>query len=103
MELVMIFVAMQLRTRQDPHICLCLKLSIKDVSVIPTSIMVDLPAVWENFLKGIVAPIAEAAPLFYSTSILLGGLGLDKTGNTFGSFGCVNASVQARFLGQSIR
>ena len=44
-------------------------------------------------------------PLFYSTSIPLGGVGLDpyKIGITLGSFGCVNAIVQARFLGPSIR
>jgi hypothetical protein len=44
-------------------------------------------------------------PLFYSTSIPLGGVGLDpyNIGITLGSFGCVNAIVQARFLGPSIR
>ena len=44
-------------------------------------------------------------PLFYSTSIPLGGLGLDpyNIGITLGSFGFVNAFVQARFLGPSIR
>ena len=44
-------------------------------------------------------------PLFYSTSIPSGGLGLDpyKIGITLGSFGCINAIVQARFLGSSIR
>ena len=44
-------------------------------------------------------------PLFYSTSIPLGGLGLDpyNIGITLGTFGCVNAMVQARFLGPSIR
>lgn len=44
-------------------------------------------------------------PLFYSSSIQSGGLGLDpyKIGITLGSFGCVNAIVQARFLGPSIR
>ena len=44
-------------------------------------------------------------PLFYSTSIPLGGVGLDpyKIGIIMGSFGCVNAILQARFLGPSIR
>jgi hypothetical protein len=44
-------------------------------------------------------------PLFYSTSIPLGGVGLDPyyIGITLGSFGCVNAIVQARFLGPAIR
>ena len=44
-------------------------------------------------------------PLFYSTSIPLGGLGLDpyKIGLTLGCFGCINAVVQARFLGPLIR
>ena len=44
-------------------------------------------------------------PLFYSTSIPLGGLGLDPyyIGITLGTFGCVNAIVQARFLGPLIR
>ena len=44
-------------------------------------------------------------PLFYSTSIPLGGVGLDpyRIGLTLGSFGCVNAIVQAKFLGLSIR
>ncbi|KAF8813375.1 major facilitator superfamily multidrug-resistance, DHA1 sub-family [Phlegmacium glaucopus] len=44
-------------------------------------------------------------PLFYSTSIQLGGLGLDPylIGITLGSFGCVNAVVQARLLGPLIR
>ena len=48
---------------------------------------------------------AALLPLFYSTSITLGGVGLDpyKIGITLGSFGCVNAIVQARFLGPSIR
>ena len=48
---------------------------------------------------------AALLPLFYSTSIPLGGVGLDpyKIGITLGSFGCVNAIVQARFLGPSIR
>ena len=45
------------------------------------------------------------SPLFYSTSIPLGGVGLDpyKIGITMGTFGFVNAIVQARFLGPSIR
>ena len=44
-------------------------------------------------------------PLFYSTSIPLGGVGLDpyKIGIILGTFGCLNAIVQARFLGPSIR
>jgi hypothetical protein len=44
-------------------------------------------------------------PLFYSTSIPLGGVGLDpyKIGIALGSFGCANAIVQARFLGSLIR
>ena len=44
-------------------------------------------------------------PLFYSTSIPLGGLGLDPytIGMTLGSFGCVNAIVQARLLPPLIR
>jgi MFS family permease len=44
-------------------------------------------------------------PLFYSTSIPSGGLGLDsyKIGITLGGFGFVNAIVQARFLGLLIR
>ena len=44
-------------------------------------------------------------PLFYSTSIPLGGLGLDPyyIRITLGTFGCVNAIVQARFLGPLIR
>jgi hypothetical protein len=44
-------------------------------------------------------------PLFYSTSIPSGGLGLNpyKIGITLGTFGFVNAIVQARFLGPLIR
>ena len=44
-------------------------------------------------------------PLFYSTSIPLGGLGLDplRIGIVLGSFGFVNAFVQAKFLGPLIR
>ena len=44
-------------------------------------------------------------PLFYSTSIPSGGLGLDpsKIGIVMGCFGFVNAIVQARYLGPSIR
>ena len=44
-------------------------------------------------------------PLFYSTSIPLGGVGLDPymIGIIMGSFGCANAILQARFLGPSIR
>ncbi|KAF8813373.1 hypothetical protein BYT27DRAFT_7250910 [Phlegmacium glaucopus] len=39
--------------------------------------------------------------LFYSTSIPLGGLGLDpfRIGVTFGNFGCINAVIQANALG----
>jgi hypothetical protein len=44
-------------------------------------------------------------PLFYSTSIPLGGLGLDpfQIGITFGTFGCINAVIQAKLLGPLIR
>ena len=44
-------------------------------------------------------------PLFYSTSIPLGGVGLDPymIGITLGTFGGVNAIVQAIFLGPLIR
>jgi len=44
-------------------------------------------------------------PLFYSTSISLGGLGLDpfRIGVTFGTFGCINAVIQANALGPLIR
>ena len=44
-------------------------------------------------------------PLFYSTSIPLGGLGLDPfiIGITFGTFGCINAVVQVKLLGPLIR
>ena len=44
-------------------------------------------------------------PLFYSTSIPLGGLGLDPftIGITFGTFGCINAVIQAKLLGPLIR
>ena len=44
-------------------------------------------------------------PLFYSTSISLGGLGLDPfiIGITFGTFGCINAVIQAKLLGPLIR
>ena len=44
-------------------------------------------------------------PLFYSTSISLGGLGLDLfiIGTTFGTFGFINAVVQAKLLGPMIR
>jgi hypothetical protein len=44
-------------------------------------------------------------PLFYSTSIPSGGLGLDpyKIGIALGTIGFVNAIVQARFLGPLIR
>ena len=44
-------------------------------------------------------------PLFYSTSIPSGGLGLNpyNIGITLGTFGFVNAIVQARFLGPLIR
>jgi hypothetical protein len=44
-------------------------------------------------------------PLFYSTSISLGGLGLDPfvIGVTFGTFGCINAVIQAKLLGFLIR
>ena len=44
-------------------------------------------------------------PLFYSTSIPLGGLGLDPfvIGTTLGTFGCINAVIQAKLLGPLIR
>ena len=44
-------------------------------------------------------------PLFYSTSIPLGGLGLDPfiIGITLGTFGCINAVIQAKLLGPLIR
>jgi hypothetical protein len=44
-------------------------------------------------------------PLFYSTSIPLGGLGLDPfvIGITFGTFGFINAVIQANLLGPLIR
>ena len=44
-------------------------------------------------------------PLFYSTSISLGGLGLDpfRIGVTLGTFGCINAVIQANVLGPLIR
>ncbi|KAF8813379.1 MFS general substrate transporter [Phlegmacium glaucopus] len=44
-------------------------------------------------------------PLFYSTSIPSGGLGLDpfRIGVTFGTFGCINAVIQANALGPLIR
>lgn len=44
-------------------------------------------------------------PLMYSTSVSLGGLGLDPfhIGAILGAFGCVNSVVQARFLGRFIR
>lgn len=44
-------------------------------------------------------------PLMYSTSIPLGGLGLDpfQIGVTLGAFGCVNSIIQAKFLGRFIR
>lgn len=44
-------------------------------------------------------------PLFYSTSIPSGGLGLNpyQIGITLGSFGFINAIVQARLLGPLIR
>ena len=44
-------------------------------------------------------------PLFYSTSIPLGGLGLDPfiIGIALGTFGCINAVIQAKLLGPLIR
>ena len=44
-------------------------------------------------------------PLFYSTSISLGGLGLNPLiiGITLGTFGCINAVIQAKLLGPLIR
>ena len=44
-------------------------------------------------------------PLFYSTSIPLGGLGLNPfiIGTTFGTFGCINAVIQVKLLGPLIR
>ena len=48
---------------------------------------------------------AALLPLFYSTSIPLGGVGLDpyQIGIILGSYGCFNAILQAKFLGSSIR
>ena len=44
-------------------------------------------------------------PLFYSTSISLGGLGLDPftIGITFATYGCSNAVIQAKLIGPLIR
>ncbi|KAF8150885.1 major facilitator superfamily multidrug-resistance, DHA1 sub-family [Crassisporium funariophilum] len=44
-------------------------------------------------------------PLFYSTSIPLGGLGLDpfQIGVTLGTFGCINSIFQLNVLGRVIR
>jgi MFS family permease len=44
-------------------------------------------------------------PLMYSTSIPLGGLGLDPfhIGVTLGTFGCINSLIQMNFLGRLIR
>lgn len=44
-------------------------------------------------------------PLMYSTSMSLGGLGLDPfhIGVILGGFGCVNSVIQARYLGHFIR
>ena len=44
-------------------------------------------------------------PLFYSTPIPLGGLGLDPfiIGTTFGTFGCINAVIQAKLVGPLMR
>jgi hypothetical protein len=44
-------------------------------------------------------------PLMYSTSIPLGGLGLDpfRIGTTLGAFGCINSVIQMNFLGRFIR
>lgn len=48
---------------------------------------------------------AVLLPLFYSTSISLGGLGLDpfRIGVAFGTIGFVNAVIQANLLGPLIR
>ena len=44
-------------------------------------------------------------PLMYSTSIPLGGLGLDpfRIGATLGAFGCINSLIQMNLLGRFIR
>jgi hypothetical protein len=44
-------------------------------------------------------------PLMYSTSVSLGGLGLDPfhIGVILGGFGCINSVIQARYLGRFIR
>ncbi|KIM39402.1 hypothetical protein M413DRAFT_29551 [Hebeloma cylindrosporum] len=48
---------------------------------------------------------AVLLPLMYSTSIPLGGLGLDPfhIGATLGAYGCINSFVQMNFLGRLIR
>ncbi|KAF9048748.1 major facilitator superfamily multidrug-resistance, DHA1 sub-family [Panaeolus papilionaceus] len=57
------------------------------------------------FLSFIDMGHATLVPLTYSTSISLGGLGLDpfKIGVILGTFGCVNSLVQARVLGPFLR
>ncbi|PPR03542.1 hypothetical protein CVT24_007029 [Panaeolus cyanescens] len=57
------------------------------------------------FLSFIDMGHVTLVPLIYSTSISLGGLGLDpfKIGVTLGTFGCVNSLVQARVLGPFLR
>jgi len=48
---------------------------------------------------------AVLLPLVYSTSIPLGGLGLDPfhIGATLGTYGCINSIIQMNFLGRFIR
>ena len=65
-ELVMIFVGMpcdygRVKTLTDASVWNCKK----KIKCFPTSIIVGLPAVWENFPKSIVAPIAEAELCMY--------------------------------------
>ena len=80
-----------------------------------TTIPTDKPALFDQglimiYLNSAALSFLEMGyaallPLFYSTSIPLGGLGLDpyKIGIVMGSFGCANAILQARLLGPSIR
>ena len=85
--------------------------SSESITTIPTNkpvlfdrglILIYLNSATLSFLE---MGYAALLPLFYSTSIPLGGVGLDpyKIGIIMGSFGCFNAILQARFLGPSIR
>ena len=67
-------------------------------------------ALWSTLLNHALLAFVEMAhstllPLMYSTSIHLGGLGLEPftIGLVLGAFGCVNAIGQAKFLGRLIR